>query len=505
MKISDTTCRFVIVLFLIQSSRISCQNSSNEASLIASSIQQTLAGIACAYIGVGSNDVPCATASNLAVNRFAQIQSHSSVLNLPNYINALSQDISSGFFKPLWSQFFEISTNFQQTLKYAQTVNTYNGSNTSCFDLPSGAYSSVPQAAEINCAIIPSLAQFLASIAQQPFVRLQYASILGDHLVVNAPGSSWENITVVTDTSDPRTLSWFVSASASRRDIIFILDMSPSVRMNSDSNTSTTMLMALRACLSMLAPLDFYQVLIGGYTDPSQPNLLLRATADSRAASARWVESTLADNLSPLTEGLGTNAIVSAWNILLDSAAAGSTNGCLRTVVMITDGVGSEDNDPVADVARVQALAFAQVWVLQTTAEPCRTCTDLACANSGAHVQLPPLAPGGGGVAAALTRLRGLLQAASALLYADTNPEALRFEGPSAAGVGGPVVTLSRGVLETPLGDPLGQTLHGVLAADVDFAQASDPPPPLPPPRAAPLSALAQGSPRGGGRRRGPE
>ena len=67
------------------------------------------------------------------------------------------------------------------------------------------------------------------------------------------------------------------------------------------------------------------------------------------------------DDLTTLTEGLATDVVESAWNVLIDSAAAGSANGCLRSVVVITDGAAPVAGDPLADVARMQAQSFAQV------------------------------------------------------------------------------------------------------------------------------------------------
>ena len=352
---------FLILLLLLRFSVSVGQNSTSAVTLIANAFQETLANITCSYIGVGLGEVPCPSGVSLITNRMAQIQTPTTALNLQAYVNSFALELSGGYFKSLWSQFSEIAIEFQQLLRDSEVSNPYNGSNASCSFLPDGVYLSMPPDAIANCELIPSLAQYLISIAQQPFVRLQYVSILGDHLAVNVPLPTWTNVTTAPVSPDPRTLPWFVTASASRRDVVFIVEMTPSVRMGLDATSSSNMIAALQACLSVLAEEDLYQVLIGGYTDPAQSGLLLRATADNVAASAQWAQGTLADDLTTLTEGLATDVVESAWNVLIDSAAAGSTNGCLRSVVVITDGAAPVAGDPLADVARMQAQSFAQV------------------------------------------------------------------------------------------------------------------------------------------------
>jgi hypothetical protein len=234
---------------------------------MANAIKSKLADISCSYLGIDFERAACPIGTNFIQDRISQIQVLDPPLDLPNFVKSFSQELSFELFKGMWSQFSDAVISLQQGL------NDYEASNLASTDLnsscannfPSSVSLYVPEEARVNCFLLPYLVEFLQSIAQPPFIRVQYASVLGDYLAVDVPGDGIA--TAASSDSDRRTQPWFTTASGSRRDIIIMLDMSPSVRMGSNA-TGALMLAALDACLASLSPQDYYQVILVASLEP---------------------------------------------------------------------------------------------------------------------------------------------------------------------------------------------------------------------------------------------
>jgi len=178
--------------------------------------------------------------------------------------------------------------------------------------------------------LLPSLClqlTLLSLLTPHPILHARAQDMVGVHSAEYAtPKGEYINYNlrektalVLPATYDVRIEDWYVESSNLRTDLVIIVSMPLSLKINIGSANAVNLVEgAVNATLSMLSEDDYMQLIVSGYTNPCfNAQYLVLATAANKANALKFLREQISRNM-PMGESTIPASSRLAWKLLSD-------------------------------------------------------------------------------------------------------------------------------------------------------------------------------------------